>query len=72
MVHYLDTRGLNCPLPLLKTKQALKALPSGECLEIWLDDKSSIVDLRVLFSTLKISILEEGERPEGCYFKVQG
>ena len=72
MVHYLDIRGLNCPLPLLKTKQALKTLPVGECLEIWLDDKSSIVDLRVLFSTLKISILEEGERPEGYYFKVQG
>ena len=28
----LDTRGLNCPLPILKAKKALAVMSSGEVL----------------------------------------
>lgn len=71
MVQYLDTRGFTCPVPLLKAKQALKKLPQGELLQIWLDDKSSIVDLRVLFQSLKIQVIEAMQTDEGYYFKVR-
>ncbi len=30
----LDTSGLNCPLPILKTKKALKGMGSGDILEM--------------------------------------
>ena len=30
----LDTKGLNCPLPLLKTKKALLSIAKNEILEI--------------------------------------
>jgi len=33
-VHTLDARGLNCPLPILRTKKAIAALASGEILEV--------------------------------------
>ena len=30
----LDTRGLNCPLPILKTKKMLSEMQSGEVLKV--------------------------------------
>lgn len=37
----LDARGLNCPMPLLKAKQALNNMASGEILEILATDAGS-------------------------------
>lgn len=41
----LDARGLNCPLPLLKTKMELSRLPSGTVLKIMATDAGSQRDL---------------------------
>ncbi len=41
----LDTRGLTCPMPLLKTKKALKGLKSGNILEILGSDPGSKNDI---------------------------
>ena len=30
----LDAKGLNCPLPILKTKKMLKGMSSGQILEV--------------------------------------
>ena len=32
--HYLDVKGLKCPLPILRAKKALAALASGEVLTV--------------------------------------
>lgn len=40
-----DTRGLTCPMPLLKTKKALKTMNAGEILEILGDDPGSKNDI---------------------------
>ena len=40
----LDTKGLNCPLPILKAKKALMQLPVGGTLEIIATDPGSVVD----------------------------
>ena len=34
----LDARGLNCPLPILRTKKALKEIPFGETIEVLATD----------------------------------
>ena len=41
----LDARGLTCPMPLLRTKKALKNVPSGQVLEIWGTDPGSKNDI---------------------------
>ncbi len=41
----LDTRGLSCPMPLLKTKKALKQMSSGQILEILGTDPGSKNDI---------------------------
>ncbi|MEO6320454.1 MAG: sulfurtransferase TusA family protein [Polaromonas sp.] len=40
----LDTRGLNCPLPILKAKKALAAMSSGQLLRVVSTDAGSLRD----------------------------
>jgi TusA-related sulfurtransferase len=42
----LDTRGLNCPLPILKAKKALADLASGEMLRVVSTDPGSMRDFQ--------------------------
>ena len=43
----VDARGLSCPLPLLKAKQALNAVGQGSVVEVVSDDPSSERDFNV-------------------------
>lgn len=42
----LDTKGLNCPLPILKAKKALQGLQLGQVLEILATDPGSVADFQ--------------------------
>lgn len=42
----LDARGLNCPLPILKTKKALSEMKSGEILRVVATDPGSVRDFQ--------------------------
>lgn len=42
----LDTRGMNCPLPILRTKKALSALLGGETLAVTATDPGSLKDMQ--------------------------
>ncbi|MEN8180438.1 MAG: sulfurtransferase TusA family protein [Pseudomonadota bacterium] len=41
----LDARGLNCPLPILKTKKELTSLTAGETLMMLSSDPGSVKDI---------------------------
>lgn len=43
----LDAAGLACPLPLLKTKQALHRMNAGEVLKVIATDSGSVRDFKV-------------------------
>ena len=42
----LDTRGLNCPLPILKAKKALADMTSGQVLKVLATDPGSMRDFQ--------------------------
>jgi tRNA 2-thiouridine synthesizing protein A len=42
--HTLDAKGLNCPLPILKARKALKEVPAGGTLEILATDPGAVAD----------------------------
>lgn len=42
----IDTRGLNCPLPILKAKKALNDMLSGQLLKVVSSDAGSIRDFQ--------------------------
>jgi len=41
----LDTRGLKCPLPVLKLRKRLQSLESGQEIEVQADDPVALVDI---------------------------
>ncbi|HKX93404.1 MAG TPA: sulfurtransferase TusA family protein [Methylibium sp.] len=42
----IDTRGLNCPLPILKAKKALADMTSGQTLKVIATDPGSVRDFQ--------------------------
>lgn len=40
----LDARGLKCPMPIVKTAQAIKTVAAGELLEVLTTDPGAIAD----------------------------
>jgi tRNA 2-thiouridine synthesizing protein A len=40
----LDAKGMNCPLPILKTKKALQSMQPGALLEVLATDAGSVAD----------------------------
>lgn len=42
----IDTRGLNCPLPILKAKKSLNEMQSGELLKVVSTDAGSVRDFQ--------------------------
>jgi tRNA 2-thiouridine synthesizing protein A len=43
----LDVRGLNCPLPILRTKKSLVDMNTGEVLKIMATDPGAVIDFQV-------------------------
>ena len=41
----VDARGLACPMPIVKTAQAIKPLPSGALIEVLATDPGSVKDV---------------------------
>lgn len=42
----LDARGLNCPLPILRTKKSLAELTGGQTLKVVATDPGSVKDMQ--------------------------
>lgn len=43
----LNVSGLLCPLPILRTKQSLSAMSSGQLLKVITTDPASVIDFQV-------------------------
>jgi tRNA 2-thiouridine synthesizing protein A len=57
----LDAKGLNCPLPILKAKKALKSVPDGGTLEILATDPGSVADFQAFCRTTGNELVEHDE-----------
>jgi tRNA 2-thiouridine synthesizing protein A len=55
----LDTRGLNCPLPILKAKKALADMVSGEVLKVVSTDPGSMRDFQAFARQTGNELLEQ-------------
>jgi tRNA 2-thiouridine synthesizing protein A len=55
----LDTRGLNCPLPILKAKKALADMVSGETLRVVSTDAGSLRDFQAFARQTGNELLEQ-------------
>ncbi|MBF0319845.1 MAG: sulfurtransferase TusA family protein [Nitrospirae bacterium] len=57
----LDTKGLNCPMPVLKTKKAIDGMASGKVLEVQSTDAGSKSDIPALLNRLGHELLDTKE-----------
>ena len=62
----LDCKGLRCPLPVLKTKQALDKMQVGQILEMFSTDPGSKPDMAAFSKRTGHEILETHEE-NGVY-----
>jgi TusA-related sulfurtransferase len=55
----IDTRGLNCPLPILKAKKALAEMVSGQALKVVATDPGSVRDFQAFAKQTGNELLEQ-------------
>ena len=57
----LDATGLLCPLPVLKARRALKAVPGGGVLEVLATDPGAVKDFEHFCNTTGCTLLASSE-----------
>ncbi len=67
----LDTRGLGCPQPILKAKQALRSLASGEALRVITSDLGSALDFEAFCRSVGHHLLWERRTEEAAIFLIR-
>jgi tRNA 2-thiouridine synthesizing protein A len=63
----VDARGLNCPLPILRTKKTLNDMSSGQVLRILATDPAAVRDFQAFAKQTGNALLQHGEQ-DGAFF----
>jgi tRNA 2-thiouridine synthesizing protein A len=69
--HSLDARGLNCPLPILRTRKAIRKLETGEVLEITATDPGAVKDLASFCNQTGHELIASNEIGNDFVFKIR-
>ena len=64
----LDTRGLNCPLPILRAKKALNEMQSGQVLRLVSTDAGSVKDFEAFCKQTGNVLLSQTEADKEYIF----
>ena len=59
ITQHVDARGLNGPMPIVRTAQAMKGLVSGQLLEVLATDPGSVKDVAAWSRTSGHALLEQ-------------
>ena len=62
----LDTKGLRCPLPVLRARKAMKDMDPGQVIEIHATDPGSVQDFQAFCETTGHLLLDSGRDGEVC------
>jgi len=64
----VDARGLNCPLPILRTKKALNGMATGQTIRVLTTEPGSVRDFRAFCRQSGNELVGEGERGGAFWF----
>jgi len=67
----LDAKGLNCPLPVLKAKKALKDVPIGGTLEVLATDPGSVADFAAFCRATGNELVESSQDKDVYRFLIR-
>jgi tRNA 2-thiouridine synthesizing protein A len=67
----LDASGLACPMPVVRTRQAIDELASGEVLEVISTDRGSLRDLPAWAESTGNRLIEQREDADRFIFLIE-
>jgi tRNA 2-thiouridine synthesizing protein A len=67
----LDLKGLSCPLPIVKTAQAIRELQSGDLIEALATDPGSVPDFKAWSTTTGNELVEQSEANDVFRFVIR-
>jgi tRNA 2-thiouridine synthesizing protein A len=67
----LDAQGLNCPLPILKTRKALQPMPVGGTLEVIATDPGSVKDFEAFCRMTGNELIESDSDGQAFRFVIR-
>jgi tRNA 2-thiouridine synthesizing protein A len=67
----LDTKGLACPLPILKTRKVLSEMAKGAKLEVLATDPGSVPDFKAFCESTGNILVEHSEKAGVYRFVIQ-
>jgi len=67
----VDARGLNCPLPILRTKKALNDMKSGEALRVLATDPATVRDFEAFARQTGNRLLESTQNGSTFVYVLQ-
>jgi TusA-related sulfurtransferase len=62
----VDARGLSCPMPIVRTAQHVKSVPSGALVEVFATDAGSVKDFAAWSRSTGHALIEQTET-DGIY-----
>jgi tRNA 2-thiouridine synthesizing protein A len=67
----LDAQGLNCPLPILRAKKALKDMNTGQTLQILATDPGAVADFQAFCRTTGNELVESKQEGKVYSFLIK-
>ncbi len=67
----LDARGLNCPLPILRTKKAIAQIETGQVLEMTATDPGSLKDIESFCAQTGNELLSASQQGSDYVFQIR-
>ena len=67
----LDTKGLRCPLPVLRARRAMKDMEAGEIIEIHATDPGSVQDFQAFCETTGHELIDSRADGEVFIFEIR-
>lgn len=66
-----DAKGMNCPLPILKTKQILAHMHPGDTLEVFSTDPGSVEDFQAFCRATGNALVEQGRTQDAFRYVIE-
>jgi tRNA 2-thiouridine synthesizing protein A len=67
----LDTRGLKCPLPVLRARKAIQRLAPGEVLRVLATDPGTVRDFKAFCEATGHELMEHSEQAGEFTFRIR-
>jgi tRNA 2-thiouridine synthesizing protein A len=67
----LDTRGLKCPLPVLRARKAMQGIAAGEVLRVLATDPGTVRDFQAFCEATGHELVERSQAPDEFTFRIR-